>query len=67
MDLETRIELIKRPPTEEIITEQDLTQLLETKQKTTAYDGLDPTANSNLCFAYSIIRLRQDPPCLNSM
>ena len=41
MDVETRLELIKRPPTEEIITEQDLRKLLETKQKPVAYDGFE--------------------------
>jgi len=43
MDLETRLELVKRPPTEEIITEQDLRELLETKQKPVAYDGFEPS------------------------
>ncbi len=43
MDIETRLELIKRPPTEEIITEGDLRYLLETKQKPTAYDGFEPS------------------------
>ena len=43
MDLEKRIELIKRPPTEEVITEADLRQLLETKQKPVAYDGFEPS------------------------
>lgn len=41
MDIEKRIELIKKPPTEEIITEQDLRQLLQTKQKPAAYDGFE--------------------------
>jgi len=48
MDLETRLELIKKPPTEEIITEQDLTQLLETKQKPVAYDGFEPSGTLHL-------------------
>ncbi len=43
MDLEKRIELIKKPPTEEIITEADLRQLLEMKQKPMAYDGFEPS------------------------
>ena len=43
MDLETRLELIKKPPTEEIITEEDLRKLLETKQKPVAYDGFEPS------------------------
>ncbi|MEM5878238.1 MAG: tyrosine--tRNA ligase [Candidatus Aenigmatarchaeota archaeon] len=41
MDLERRIELIKKAPTEEIITEDDLKNLLQTKQKPTAYDGFE--------------------------
>jgi tyrosyl-tRNA synthetase len=41
MDIEKRIELIKAPPTEEIITEQDLRELLETKQRPVAYDGFE--------------------------
>ena len=48
MDLETRIELIKRPPTEEIITERDLRELLETKQKPMAYDGFEPSGSLHL-------------------
>lgn len=43
MDLEKRIDLIKRPPTEEVITEEDLRKLLETKQKPVAYDGFEPS------------------------
>ncbi|MEM7819792.1 MAG: tyrosine--tRNA ligase [Candidatus Aenigmatarchaeota archaeon] len=43
MDIERRLELIKRPPTEEIITEEDLINLLETKQKIVAYDGFEPS------------------------
>ncbi len=43
MDLERRIDLIKKPPTEEIITEQDLRALLETKQRPAAYDGFEPS------------------------
>jgi len=41
MDIERRMELIKRPPTEEIITEEDLRALLQTKQKPMAYDGFE--------------------------
>jgi tyrosyl-tRNA synthetase len=43
MDIEKRMELIMRSPTEEIITEADLRQLLETKSKITAYDGFEPS------------------------
>jgi tyrosyl-tRNA synthetase len=41
MDLERKIELIKRPPTEEIITEEDLKELLQTKTHPVAYDGFE--------------------------
>jgi len=43
MDVERRIELISRPPTEEVITQEDLRQLLETKSRLTAYDGFEPS------------------------
>ncbi len=48
MDLETRLDLVKKPPTEEIITEQDLRQLLETKQTPAAYDGFEPSGTLHL-------------------
>jgi len=48
MDIEKRIALIKKPPTEEIITEADLRNLLETKQKPTAYDGFEPSGSLHL-------------------
>ncbi len=43
MDIERRIELITRAPTEEVITNEDLKKLLETKDKVTAYDGFEPS------------------------
>ena len=43
MDVERRFDLIKRSPTEEIITEEDLRKLLETKQRPVAYDGFEPS------------------------
>jgi tyrosyl-tRNA synthetase len=43
MDVEKRLELIKKPPTEEIITEKELIELLETKEKIVAYDGFEPS------------------------
>ncbi len=48
MDLERRMELIKKEPTEEIVTEQDLKNLLETKQKPVAYDGFEPSGMLHL-------------------
>jgi len=43
MDIETRIELITRPPTEEVLTEQELRVLLETDDRPIAYDGWEPS------------------------
>lgn len=48
MDIERRIELIVREPTEEIITERDLRDLLETKAKPRAYDGFEPSGLMHL-------------------
>ena len=42
MDIEKRIELIKQVG-EEIVTEEELKQLLETKKHPVAYDGFDPS------------------------
>ncbi len=41
MDIETKLNLIKRPPTEEIITEQELKQLLETTDAPEHYIGFE--------------------------
>lgn len=48
MDVETKLELIKRQPTEEIITEDELRQLLETKAHPVAYDGFEPSGLAHL-------------------
>ncbi len=48
MDIETKIELIRKPPTEEIITEEDLRQLLETKEHPVAYNGFEPSGMMHL-------------------
>ena len=45
MDIETKLELIRKPPTEEIITEDALRQLLETKEHPIAYNGFEPSGN----------------------
>jgi len=45
MDTETKLELIKKPPAEEIITEEDLRNLLETKDHPIAYNGFEPSGN----------------------
>lgn len=41
MDIETKLELIKSEPTEEIITEQELVHLLETKSRPKHYIGFE--------------------------
>ncbi len=43
MDIDERIELITREPTEETVTEEDLRELLENKDKVRAYDGFEPS------------------------
>ena len=54
MDIETKIELICRPPTEEVLTPEDLKQLLETEEHPIAYDGWEPSGlvhlgTGNIC------------------
>jgi tyrosyl-tRNA synthetase len=53
MDLETRIELIKKVG-EEIITEQELRELLQTKEHPIAYDGFEPSGRVHI--AQGILR-----------
>ncbi len=48
MDVETRMELILREPTEEVVTEEELRELLETKEKPSAYDGFEPSGLAHL-------------------
>lgn len=43
MDIETKIELICKPPTEEVLTIEDLRQLLETEEHPIAYNGWEPS------------------------
>jgi len=43
MDLEERIELILKSPTEEVITKEELKELLETNNHPVAYDGFEPS------------------------
>ncbi len=58
MDLEKRIALIKRPPTIEVITEDELRGLLETKSEPIAYNGFEPSGpvhlGTGLICAYKI-------------
>ncbi|HEY4674442.1 MAG TPA: tyrosine--tRNA ligase [Candidatus Bathyarchaeia archaeon] len=41
MDIETKIDLIKKPPTEEILTEEELKQLLQTNEHPGHYQGFE--------------------------
>jgi tyrosyl-tRNA synthetase len=43
LDIETKIELICRPPTEEVLTPEDLRHLLETEEHPIAYNGWEPS------------------------
>jgi tyrosyl-tRNA synthetase len=54
LDIEKRIELICKPPTEEVLTPEDLRQLLETEEHPIAYDGWEPSGlvhlgTGNIC------------------
>ncbi len=59
MDLENRLQLIKGVG-EEIITEQELRELLETKQHPIAYDGFEPSGLAHLPFGVFRPLLLQD-------
>jgi len=41
MDVEQKIELVSRPPTEEIVTKEELKNLFETNSKPKHYIGLE--------------------------
>jgi len=57
MDVETKLELIKRVG-EDIITEQELRELLETKDHPIAYDGFEPSGLAPIPFGiYRAINL----------
>lgn len=43
MDIETKINLICKPPTEEVLTPEDLRRLLEAEEHPIAYDGWEPS------------------------
>ncbi len=48
MDIEKKIELICRPPTEEVITPDDLRQLFEAEDHPIAYNGWEPSGLAHL-------------------
>lgn len=49
MDIEKRIDLIRRVG-EEIVTEEELRELLQTKSRPVAYDGFEPSGMAHLAF-----------------
>src|SRR5437016_667669 len=48
MDIETKLDLIKQPPMREVITEEELRSLLETKDHPISYDGFEPSGQAHL-------------------
>jgi tyrosyl-tRNA synthetase len=48
LDIEKRIELICRPPTEEVLTPEDLRHLFETEEHPIAYNGWEPSGLAHL-------------------
>lgn len=48
MDIEKKIELICRPPTEEVVTVEDLRALLESEEHPIAYNGWEPSGLAHL-------------------
>jgi len=48
LDIEKKIELICRSPTEEVVTTNDLRQLLETEEHPIAYNGWEPSGLAHL-------------------
>ena len=48
MDIERKIELICKSPTEEIVTTEDLRHLLETDEHPIAYNGWEPSGLAHL-------------------
>ncbi len=50
MDVERRMELILEPPTEEVITPEELRALLESVERPVAYDGFEPSGLAHLPF-----------------
>ncbi len=59
MDIETRMQLIKGVG-EEIVTEQELREILETKTHPVAYDGFEPSGLAHLPFGVFRPLLLQD-------
>jgi len=41
VDAERRLELVERPPTEEVVTREELRELLETSERPRHYIGLE--------------------------
>ncbi|MBI1973241.1 tyrosine--tRNA ligase, partial [Candidatus Micrarchaeota archaeon] len=48
MDVETRLELVRKPPTEEVITDQDMRSLLEQEEHPADYIGFEISGKLHL-------------------
>ena len=48
MDIEERLDLICRKPTEEVVTREELKELLESKARPVAYQGFEPSGMAHL-------------------
>ncbi|MEA1993828.1 MAG: tyrosine--tRNA ligase [Euryarchaeota archaeon] len=48
MNIEDRIELVKKPPTEEVITDDDLREVFETNDSPLGYQGFEPSGLAHL-------------------
>ena len=48
MNIDKKIELVKRLPTEEIVSEEELRALFETKSHPVAYDGFEPSGKAHI-------------------
>ncbi|MCK5628856.1 tyrosine--tRNA ligase [Candidatus Bathyarchaeota archaeon] len=48
MDIETKIDLVHKPPTEEVLTPENLREVLETEEHPVAYNGWEPSGLAHL-------------------
>ncbi|MBD3187750.1 tyrosine--tRNA ligase, partial [Candidatus Bathyarchaeota archaeon] len=48
MDVEKRLELITAPPTEEVITLEEIREMIETGTPMIAYDGFEPSGKAHI-------------------
>jgi tyrosyl-tRNA synthetase len=48
MDIENKLDLLTQPPIEEVITRDELRELLQTKKHLVAYDGFEPSGIAHI-------------------